>query len=73
MKKSFKNKHRLNKGGVALIAMLLGIFLVILSAVLNLIYIRPTNFKTEYKKRQLSDCLRTTTSEDTCYNKFGNK
>jgi hypothetical protein len=50
----------------------LGLVLIAVALFINLVYIRPTNFKAQFKARQLTACLKTSTSSIACHKHFGN-
>jgi len=47
-----------------------GAVLFAIALFINLTYIQPTNFKAQYRQRQLADCLTTTTSKVICQEHF---
>ena len=69
MKKSHKKIQEYRK--LAKISMFVGLSLLIISTAISFIFIKPSNFKDEFRKRQLGDCLNTETDSETCYKKFG--
>ena len=64
-------KHRKQRRKLAVGSMIIGITLLILSASINLLFIVPSDFKSQFRSRQLDDCLKTSTPEVVCYDKFG--
>lgn len=64
---SYQQAHRRK---IATGLMIVGILLVAIAAIITIMFIQPTDFKSEYKKRQLSDCLKTTTDKEVCSNKY---
>jgi hypothetical protein len=69
-----KNKVAKNAAAkrIKLAKMLLysGILLVVISALMSVFFIQPTDFKQRFKKQQLQDCLATSTPAQECQNKF---
>lgn len=71
-KKTIQMKHQKQRRQFAIGSMIIGISLLILSAVINVIFIVPSDFKSQFRDQQLDDCLMTSTAQAVCYDKFGN-
>ncbi|MEK7594158.1 MAG: hypothetical protein AAB436_00785 [Patescibacteria group bacterium] len=54
-----------------LICFYVGVALIVVSLCINFIFLRPTDFKNQFREHQLADCLNTTTSVSSCYEHFG--
>ena len=48
-----------------------GLVCLAVSLFISFVYIRPSDFKAQFRQHQLSDCLKTNTSEASCYAHFG--
>jgi len=73
MQKNISTHHRkIERQRLASGMLIIGVGLVLVSAVISVLFIRPTNFKSEYQKRKLNDCLKTATNPVICQQKFGN-
>jgi len=72
MKKSnHSKKHILQRRPFAFIMISIGLGLILASTVISFIFISPTDFKSQYRERQLIDCLAIDTEPKTCQSKFG--
>lgn len=71
-KANHSKKHIEQRRKLASIMMFTGIGLIFTSTVISFLFIRPTDFKTQYRERQLTDCLTAGTEPRTCQSKFGN-
>lgn len=53
-----------------LVFLSLGILLMAIALFINVMYIRPTNFKAQFRERQLQACLKTSTDAAVCRRNF---
>jgi len=65
IKRSTTSAHRKYSFGL----FIMGVSLILISFLIQLIFIRGTNFKQEYQKRQYRQCLKLN-SKDTCNTKY---
>ncbi len=54
-----------------LICFYIGLVLIVVSLGISFIYLKPTDFKNQFREHQLADCLKTSTSIASCYEHFG--
>lgn len=47
-----------------------GLVLILISMVINYIYIRPTNFKQQFKQKQYEECIANGNATDICEQNF---
>ena len=50
-----------------------GLSCLAVSIFISSVYVRPANFKTQFRQHQLADCLKTNTAAASCYVHFGTK
>ncbi len=70
MKHNHFSKLQKNDRKIGLILLILGGSLLLISLIINLVFINGTNFKKEYRNRQHQACLEKNNSLTTCDNDY---
>ena len=66
MKHNHFSRLQENDRKIGLVLLVSGLILLLISLVINFVFIRGTNFKTEYRNRQHENCLEKNKSLTTC-------
>lgn len=70
--KKVTQHHIKQRRKIAIISMLAGLSLLLVSVVISFVFIQPTDFKQQFREQQLQDCYITDTSAEICNEKFSN-